>query len=272
MDLGAEQPETTARPLIQSTRRDVTPRFFPQDDRIVFLSTRSGNSEIWMADSDGGNPLRLTQFDGPLSGAPVACADGKRVALDSRAGGRSQLFVLDVDERQPRQLRTEQSLGLPAWSADCRWLLASDGRARLFKLPAGGGAPEPFTAQKSYYAQVVGDRVIFNVKRENGVQLWSRDMTGGPEREIEGLPLIGYNEAWAVTPAGVYFTGQDRGVPTLFFHAFATPGTRRIASLPKTPEPGGGLGISVSADGRWLLYSQAGEAESDIMFWSEKPD
>jgi hypothetical protein len=38
-----------------------------------------------------------------------------------------------------------------------------------------------------------------------------------------------------------------------------------LAALGKPPSPGGGLGIAVPRDGRWLLYTQAREAESDIM-------
>ena len=70
----------------------------------MFQSSRSGSSEIWMSDADGANPVRLTQFNGPLSGAPQWCDDGKRVVVDSRVNGNLALFVVDVDERQPRQL------------------------------------------------------------------------------------------------------------------------------------------------------------------------
>jgi hypothetical protein len=38
-----------------------------------------------------------------------------------------------------------------------------------------------------------------------------------------------------------------------------------VAALPRTPVPGGGLGMAVSADGRWGLFTQPGEATSDIM-------
>jgi Tol biopolymer transport system component/DNA-binding winged helix-turn-helix (wHTH) protein len=266
MDLAAADPDGTARRLIQSTRRDLTPQFSADGRRIVFQSNRSGNAEIWMSDAEGGDPLRLTQFDGPLSGAPVFCADGKRVALDARVAGNSQLFVVDIEERQPRQVRSsEAALALPAWSGDCKWLLASDGRSRLFKLPAAGGPAELFTRQPSYYAQVVGERAIFNVKQESGVQLWSKPLAGGDEAPLEGLPLIGYSEAWAATAEGIYFTASQQDAPALFFHGFEARESRRIAGLPRRPVPGGGLGIGVSRDGRWLLYTQNADAESDIM-------
>jgi Tol biopolymer transport system component/DNA-binding winged helix-turn-helix (wHTH) protein len=272
MDLAAADPAGTAERLIQSTRRDMTPQFSADGRRVVFQSNRSGNAEIWMADGNGANPLRLTQFNGPLSGGPAFCADGRRVALDARVDGNSQLFIVDVDERQPRQVSsTEPALGLPQWSADCQWLLASDGRARLFKLPASGGRAVPFTAQKSYYAQVVGDRVVFNVKHASGVALWSKPLSGGEETALEGLPLIGYTEAWAATRSGVYFTARADGAPTLQFYDFADGRTRRVTSLPKTPVPGGGLGIAVSPDDRWLLYTQSGTAESDIMLMNLQP-
>jgi Tol biopolymer transport system component len=266
MDLTAPEPAKTAQRLIYSTRRDMTPQFSADGQRIVFQSNRSGNAEIWLAGADGANPLPLTQFNGPLSGGPVFCADGKRVALDSRVNGNPQLFIVDTAERQPRQVRsTELALALPQWSADCQWLLASDGRSRLFKLPSTGGRAEPFTSRMSYYAQVVRDRVVFNVKQQNGVALWTKPLAGGEEVALAGLPLIGYSEAWVATPAGVYFTSSQPGPPALQFYSFADRTVTQRALLPKTPVPGGGLGISVSRDDHWLLYTQAGEAASDIM-------
>jgi Tol biopolymer transport system component len=269
MDLTAPDPAASARRLIYSTRREITPQYSPDGTRIVFQSNRSGSSEIWMSDAEGANPVRLTQFNGPPSGAPQWCGDGKRVALDSRVNGNLALFVVDIEERQPRKLpMSELALGLPMWSPDCQWLLASDARGRLFRLSASGGEATRFTSQPSYLAQPHGDRVIFNVKHPQGVALWSKPISGGEERALEGLPLIGYGEAWSVAPTGIYFSTQIDGVPILQFYDFQTRRIRRVSALPKAPTPGGGLGLAVSRDGRWLLYTRSGDADSDIMLMS----
>lgn len=264
MDLAAPDIAASAQRLIVSTRSEITPQYSADGTRIVFQSNRSGSAEIWMTDAAGANPVRLTEFGGPMAGAPRWCADGKRVAFDSRAEGASSVYVLDVDQRRPQRIASNETLSLPVWSPDCRWLLASDGRSRLFRVTADGKA-EPFTTRPSYYAQFAGDRVIFNVKSPDGVDLWSRSIEGGEEIALPGLPRISYLDAWAATARGVYFTSSVRGSVAVQFYDFSTREIRRIAGLDKPPVPGGGLGIAVSADDRQLLYSQTGEAQSDLM-------
>jgi Tol biopolymer transport system component len=271
MDLAAREPQKTTQRLIFSTRSEMTPQYSPDGARIVFQSNRSGSAEIWMSDADGTNPVRLTEFNGPLAGAPQWCADGKRVAFDARSSGSSSIWIVDVDERRPRRLSsTNAQNSLPAWSADCRTVLASDGRRSLYKLPVGGGPAVLFTGQQSYYAQTSGDDVVYNVKQPKGVALWSKPLSGGVERALPGMPLLDYAEAWVVGPGGVYFSTTNEGASgdgatALEFYDFLTQATRRIATLPKPPAPGGGLGLAVSRDARWLLFTQAGEAQSDIM-------
>jgi Tol biopolymer transport system component len=266
MDLRATDVGASAQRLIGSTRSESMPQFSADGARIVFQSNRSGSAEIWMADAAGANPMRLTEFEGPMAGAPRWCADGRRIAFDSRADGIAAVYLLDVDARKPRRLgNADTPLALPVWSPDCRWILASDGRARLFRVSAATGMAEPFTARPSYYAQFAGTRVIFNVKEPDGVTLWSRDIEGGEESALPGAPKISYLDAWTVTSRGVYFTAPQRGATTVFLYDFATRVITAISALAKPPTPGGGLGISVSADDRWLLYTQNGDAQSDIM-------
>jgi Tol biopolymer transport system component len=114
--------------------------------------------------------------------------------------------------------------------------------------------------------QIAGDRAIFNVKRDAGVTLWSKPVDGGEEAMLVGMPTLGYNDAWAVTDSGVYFTRDSGGGTMLRYYDYASRAVRDVAPLPRSPAPGGGLGLSVSRDGQWVLYSQAGEAQSDIMF------
>jgi Tol biopolymer transport system component/DNA-binding winged helix-turn-helix (wHTH) protein len=121
--------------LIASTRMQLVPQYSPDGTRVVFQSTRSGTSEIWLADADGTNPVKLTAFNGPLTGAPNWCNDGRRVAFDSRASGVSAIYVIDVLERHPHRLEASRTnLSLPVWSEDCRWIFASDGRAALHMI------------------------------------------------------------------------------------------------------------------------------------------
>jgi Tol biopolymer transport system component len=46
--------------LTNDTKSDYDPVFSPDGTRIAFTSTRSGNSDIWVMDSDGSKPTQLT--------------------------------------------------------------------------------------------------------------------------------------------------------------------------------------------------------------------
>ena len=187
-----------------------------------------------------------------------------RLACDSRATGTSAIYVLDILEGQPRRLETTvANLALPVWSQDCRWIIASNGRTALYRVPATGGATERFTENRSYRAVVSGLRVIFNVAGEHGVELWTKPVEGGVETPLEGMPPLQYWDAWTATPRGIYFTSS--GPPSISFYDFASHQTRMVRPLQGSLAALGGLGISVSKDERWLLYTRSVRSEADIM-------
>jgi Tol biopolymer transport system component/DNA-binding winged helix-turn-helix (wHTH) protein len=257
-------PMTATDNLISSTRTQLVPTYSPDGARIAFESTRSGSSEIWLADADGRNPVKVTSFDGPLTGAPSWCADGRRIAFDSRATGASAIYVLDILEGRPRRLETTvANLALPVWSQDCRWIIASNGRTALYRVPVAGGATEQFTAKRSYRAVVSGLNVIFNVTGEHGVELWSKPVEDGVEIPLEGMPPLQPWDAWTATLRGIYYTSS--GSPSISFYDYASHHARVVRPLQGSPAALGGLGISVSKDERWLLYTRAERSEADIM-------
>lgn len=254
---------------IYSTREQMTPRYSPDGARIAFQSNRSGSPEIWVADADGANPIRLTSFDGPLTGAPAWCSDGRRLAFDSRESGTSAIYIVDTFERVPRRVETPQTnLALPVWSADCQWLLASDGRAALYRVPAQGGEAQLFTKQRSYQAEVVGDRVVFNVAETGAVVLWTKPLAGGEETPVPDMPQLSYSDAWTANDAAIYFTDIKRQPVTLLRHVFATGNLEVVAGIPNLPTPLGGLGLAVSADGKTLLYTHTADSQSDVVLTS----
>lgn len=266
VDLTSTDPEQTAERLIYSTRAQLFPRYSHDGTRIAFQSNRSGTTEIWTTDAAGADPVRLTSFNGPLTSAPSWCSDGSRIAFDSRAAGVSAIYIEDINERLPRKVQTSHSnLSLPVWSKDCRWLFASDGNNGLYRFASAGGPAERFTNHPSYYALVVGSRLVFNVAEASGVVLWTKPVKGGPEEPLANMPRLSYMDAWTATATGIYFTDSASKPPTLYSYDFANKTTRRIMTLRKTPEPGGGFGIAVSPDDHWLLYTQIDDQQSDIM-------
>src|SRR5215831_3344007 len=263
VDLTAGKAANSAKKLISSTRMQRVPQYSPDGTKIVFESNRSGTHEIWLADADGSNPFQLTSFNGALTGAPSWCSDGQRVAFDSRASGSSAIYVENIGERVPQRVETDVSnLAIPTWSGDCHWLFASDGHDALYRLPARGGTAVRVTDRSSWYSVVNGDRLFFNVKEPAGVRLWSRPVGDGIEAPLPKMPRLGYSESWTVTSRGVYYTDSSANPPTINFYDFARQTAKPLFPLPR-PTPNDGL--AVSPDGRWLLYTQTDDEQSDIM-------
>jgi Tol biopolymer transport system component len=264
IDLMARSSAESAKKLISSTRMQRVPQYSPDGTKIVFESNRSGTHEIWLADADGSNPVQITSSNGALTGAPSWCSDGQRIAFDSRVSGSSAIYVESIGERVPQRVQTNvPNLAIPAWSGDCRWLFASDGHDMLYRLPSRGGNAVRVTDRSSWYSVVNGDRLFFNVKEPTGVRLWSRPTGDGDEAPLPNMPELGYAESWTVTSKGAYYTDSATNPPTINFYDFAKQSTKPLLSLRRRPTPNDGL--AVSPDGRWLLYTQTDDEQSDIM-------
>ncbi|WP_084080833.1 TolB family protein [Edaphobacter aggregans] len=165
VDLHSQHPKESATKLIYSTRIQRVPQYSPDGQKIVFESDRSGSHEIWLADADGGNLVQLTTFNGPQTGSPGWCSDGRRIAFDSRASGSSAIFVEDINERLPRQAKTNvQNLALPTWSDDCQWLFASDGHDNLYRFSSQGGPVKRISDKGSWFSIVKNGQVFFKCK------------------------------------------------------------------------------------------------------------
>ena len=75
---------------IASTRYEHGARYSPDGKRIAFVSNRTGDDELWVADTGGTNPIQLTRLKAPLvdlswNAAPAVV--GYNVYRASRAGG-----------------------------------------------------------------------------------------------------------------------------------------------------------------------------------------
>ncbi len=115
------------RPIIRGGGLTMGP--VPCGGRILFTSTRDGNSEIYSARPDGSDVRRLTRH--PAIDVSPACGPGGQVAFVSTRHGSPQIFVMKLDGSGVRRVtfrgRHNQT---PAWCPDpSKQLLAFTGRS-----------------------------------------------------------------------------------------------------------------------------------------------
>jgi len=116
------------------------------DCKIVFVSNRDGNNEIYSCRTDGSNIQRLTSNAGS-DNQPAWSPDGSRIAFISDRSGNSELYTMNADGSNV--VRKTFSGGYsPAWSPDgtkIAYSASGFGNASIWVVDATSGLPSlPF--------------------------------------------------------------------------------------------------------------------------------
>jgi eukaryotic-like serine/threonine-protein kinase len=250
--------------IVASTREDSAPEFSPDARRIAFGSDRSGSYEIYVCNADGSSQLQLTSMQAPDTGSPRWSPDGKQIAFDSRREGHSDVFVISSEGGTPRRLtNSPYDSQTPAWSHDGKWIYFALQRSRyeLWKLPAAGGTPVQITQNGGLWPEESSDGKFLYYFRDRAI--WQQDLVKGMERHIADISANGDDSHLC----GSDICYADRSSPTAghLVRFNTSNGSRHSTPVDFGPQVGASLGIDVSADGRWLVYTRADSTQSDIM-------
>jgi Tol biopolymer transport system component len=264
---------STPTMLISSTRTESDPRYSPDGRKVVFISNRSGNSNLWMCDAEGKNPTQLT--DGRYVDTPSWSPNGHLIAFNSVVGGNSDIYTISVDGGVVRRLTSDPSAETtPSWSPDGNWLYFSStrtGRAEVWKMPAAGGDAVQLTSGGGFNPVADPDgRKVYYLRGEREPWLSSVSTEGGEETGvIAGSPEPGkWLELtnWAVAKRGIYFLEGKRGIGfTLKFFDFETRVTSPLMTFAPTVGPFAMIGLTVAPDERSILYAQRDKLDLDLM-------
>jgi Tol biopolymer transport system component/DNA-binding winged helix-turn-helix (wHTH) protein len=261
---------TSPTKLISSTQYDGAPQFSPDGQKIVFQSERSGLSDIWICDREGANARQLTFLGGPLVGTPRWSPDGRYIAFDARAEGHSDIYLVDAEGGRPRRITTETSNDVvPSWSRNGRFVYFASNRTgtrpEIWKAPVAGGEAQQVTKQGGFAAFESPDGKYLYYAKLDVAGLWRIPLEGGHESLV--LDQLKPREwgYWAVADDGIYFiNSESKPHATIEFFAFATSRLTSIATIEKEPI-NWASNLAVSPDGRWILYTQVDQSDSDIM-------
>ena len=131
-------------------------------------------------------------------------------------------------------------------------------------MPVEGGEALQITRRGAFRPEESPDGTLLYYGKYGKHGLWSAPVRGGEERQI----LDSITEMnWTVTPTGIYYFdfAVEPGLPKLVkFYSFATKKVNQLGTVEPTVS-GDYSGISVSPDGRSLLYSYIANVSSDLM-------
>ena len=251
--------------LIASSVSDNNGTYSPDGRKIAFQSIRSGVYHIWVCESDGSNPVQVTNV-AHEAGSPRWSPDGRRLVFDSNDTGDLELYVIDADGGVPRRLTREPSADIGAsWSRDGRWIYFSSNRSgsrQIWKIPSEGGKPVQLTRGGGGSAEESWDgRYVYYIKQDQRRRMWRVPVDGGDETEgvsDSDLPFRGL----AVSKSGLYYLRQRRGVHTIRFLDFESG---QVTDHFRMEGDFGHLALAVSPDEKWLLYNDQPPGQSELM-------
>jgi Tol biopolymer transport system component/DNA-binding winged helix-turn-helix (wHTH) protein len=252
--------------LAPSTRLQQNAIFSPDGKHVAFNSNRSGAREVWMSDTDGGNLVQMSKLHGD-AWAPRFSPDGHSIAFGAHVGDQYGIYIEDVLERVPRKFATNmKEVFFPNWSRDGKWIYfigRISPRNRIYRCPASGGDAVPVTSGNDDTDpwESVDQNTLYFVSLPEEARVRMRPLnSSASETAVTGVPKLRDATLWTVASGGIYYV-PARSPKEIFFFDFSRRTSRKVFEIRGEFSEG----LSVSSDGRWLLYSQAEDVHSSIM-------
>jgi Tol biopolymer transport system component len=268
--------------LIASTLRDQGATYSPDGD-IAFVSDRSGSREIWLAKGDGSSQVRVTNLNGPPIDHLQWSPDGHKLVFDSQVHGHSDIFALECDSaamrcEEPKRLTTASfPEAAPNWSADGKFIyFASDqmGQLDIWRQPALGGPAIQVTHDGAYVSRESSDGkwLYFSNPKIEAIFRLPVPKSGVPiasaKELVVGSPHHVQPEGWTLARDGVIFfidRATESQSPAIRAYDPQTQRTSLILSLNELFLDRDDIGLSISPDLKWILYSQLDRSGSNVM-------
>ncbi|MEP0845839.1 MAG: PD40 domain-containing protein [Phycisphaerae bacterium] len=257
-----------ATPLTDDGADAIQPRFSPDGTRIAFASLRSGNWDIWVMNSDGTSPRRLT-YEAESEISPCWSPDGEEIAYSAWNERTHRWEIHAVRGGVPHQRRRVADGMLPAWSPDGSLIAYQSEREPgsrsfvIWTIDAAGVGPPREVAASTTAACVApcwspdGRWVGYSQRREivearseaagedSACQLWAVEVSSGRKLPLLTGESSSTNAAWT-HDGRVFFVRAVAGGERVYSGTIAALGTESTEKpkLVRNAAASGGDGAS----------------------------
>ena len=257
----------TPRALATSTGSDAAPRVSPGGDRIVFVSDRSGQYQLWLYDMKAATVQPLTDRADAAVTSPQWNAQGTGVvAIENDAQGR-RLIEIDIASRHRRVLSQPDEnvlLGVPGGADSYAWIAGTSGRDnRLLRVRHPGTPAETRDTLAEAVGVIEADPANHAVYYEptTGGRVFRVDLDSGASQLVtEHLPDGAF--AWRIVDGRIWYL-SDIEEKSAKLHEFdpASGNDRVLGTLDAIIR---NLDFSVMPDHKQILIVPFGTEDTDV--------
>ncbi len=259
-----QHPEVPSVQMYSSTRPQSAAEYSPDGKSVAFDSERSGTWSVWMADSEGSNLVQISREEPALY--PRWSPDSKKIVFQmfDKASGSWGVYIADISDRVAHKLKTNvHVLEFPYWSHDGKWIyfVGYDGNGhQVYRCPAEGGDATLLLGSMDTLAAIESFDGKHLYVTDGSIMMLAPDRPEAAPQKVPQMPDVPDLTGWAVVAEGIYCSPLDNP-RSISFYDFATKHTRELFKVDKDLD----AGMSISPDGRYMLYSQIDESNAGIM-------
>ena len=235
------------------------------DGRIVYVSAIGESRTLWLMNADGSNAHELTP-PGSIDNTPSVTGDGRYVVFDSIRGGASEIWRINIDGREPKQLTTCGKNSQPSASPDGKWVVyrsGCDSIGSLWRVSINGGEPTRLTDKATGWPWISPDSKLIACQYVDSgkMQLAVIPIKGGPPVKLFEVPPL-TNFRWSIrwTADGKAITYRDWG-KGIWRQSIDGGAPEQLPGLPEEKF----YSNSWSRDGKFFAFTRGAEIRDAVL-------
>lgn len=225
--------------------------------RVAFISSQTGQKELYVMDIDGANIKQLTQ-DKTISNGPAWSHNGQMIAYTSYKSGYPDVYLIKLDAGTRTRIAFFPGINSgPAFSPDDSKIaltLSKDGNPEIYIMPVNGGSPDRLTrtrgAETSPSWSNNGDQIVYSSDERGAPQLFTVPANGGEPTKLSTGSTFNTEPSWSPDGKKIAYTLRQGGFQIGVYNVNERSG--------RTASTGSGEDPSWTRNSRHLVYASGG--------------